>query len=113
MAPAALALCRFEAAGKLRQDGFHLRFQHERGVAQDHAAAVEHRRLLRLADFDLDAGEVADAAILQTALEAGDLCGVFQRIPEGEPETVSGWSLPKQVISFPQSEPVTIVLRNS
>ncbi|MCB1424064.1 MAG: transglutaminase domain-containing protein [Nitratireductor sp.] len=32
---------------------------------------------------------------------------------EGEPETVSGWSLPKQVISFPQSEPVTIVLRNS
>lgn len=30
----------------------------------------------------------------------------------GEPESVADWPLPKQVISFPQGEPVVVVLRN-
>ncbi len=32
---------------------------------------------------------------------------------EGEPETVTDWPLPKQVISFPRGEPLAVVLRNS
>jgi hypothetical protein len=32
---------------------------------------------------------------------------------ESEPEAVADWPLPKQVISFPQGEPVAVMLRNS
>lgn len=32
---------------------------------------------------------------------------------DGEPEAVADWPLPKRVVSFPQGEPIAVVLRNS
>lgn len=44
---------------------------------------------------------------LASRLKSADVDG------DGEPEAVADWPLPKQVISFPQGEPVVVVLHNS
>ena len=44
---------------------------------------------------------------LASRLKSADVDGA------GEPEAAADWPLPKQVISFPQSEPVVVVLQNS
>jgi len=44
---------------------------------------------------------------LASRLENADLDG------DGEPEALGDWPLPKRIVSFPQGEPVDVVLRNS
>lgn len=44
--------------------------------------------------------------LLATRLRSADLDG------DGEPEAIANWPLPKEVISFPQGEPVLVVLHD-
>lgn len=43
---------------------------------------------------------------LASRLRSADVDG------DGEPETTADWPLPKEVISFPQGEPVVVALQN-
>jgi len=44
---------------------------------------------------------------LASRLKSADVDG------DGEPEAIADWLLPKEVISFPQGEPVVVVLQNA